>query len=235
MAVIPATQVRSIDPFDSKRFARTHNFKTRLWTNGNNYIFFPETSFIGSRASSSTVSMSPGLCVMSDVMIHITETKTFNFRDNQSDPGYLNTSVEFLDMDSTTGSIFTSIRQLANSIANLDDLEETKYLYMGVKYIYARNYPPNSAVYCITADPSKFSGALDILWLSRIDMTYVDTTVLNPVIVSVENFYSTVDDTELERTGFDPVISFDEVTLNCGVVYGVTDDGDHWESSWPGA
>jgi hypothetical protein len=122
---------------------------------------------------------------------------------------------------------------LANSIANTDDLSETKYLYIGVKYIYARNYPPNSAVYCITADPTKFVSALDILWLSRVDMTYVDTTVLNPVIVTVENFYSVEEEIELERVGFDPVINFGEVTLNCGVVYGVSDDGDHWEATWP--
>ena len=83
MALLPATQVRSIDPFDSKRFSRTHNLKTRMWTMGNNYVLFPDDSFIGTTHGDYYLDYTPGVAIMSDVMIHITAAKTFNFRDNE--------------------------------------------------------------------------------------------------------------------------------------------------------
>lgn len=234
MSLTPATQVRSIDPFDSKRFARTHNFKTRLWTMGNNYVFFPDDSFIGSVASVYYANFTPGVAVMSDVMIHITEAKSFNFRDNYGNPTYSNPYVEFLDTDPLTGSRYTSIRQMINSLCNEDDLTEEQSCYMGLKYTYQRNYPPNYATYALSLFPTTFVNSTELVWLSRIDCTYIDSSgSILPVITNIENFYSNKDDVELTRPVFDPKITFDNIGLNCGVVYGVTTDGDHWEADWP--
>ena len=232
MALTPATQVRSIDPFDSKRYARTHNFKTRMWTMGNNYVLFLD-SFIGSIYNVYNARFTPGLAVMSDVMIHITETKTFNFRDNNGNYLYSNPDIEFLDYDQLTGSKYISLRQMMNSVCNQDDLTEVKHCYIGLKYTYERNYPPNYATYVVTLDPTKFVGSSELIWLARVDCTYVKpSNDILPVVIYIENIHSSLV-VELDRPAFDPKITFDRVNLNCGVVYGVTEDGDHWEANWP--
>ena len=76
------TQQRALDPYSEKRFSSSTNRLTRSITGGNNVILFPEESFDLAIVDYHTFTISPGICIKDDVLIHITEEYTVDLTDS---------------------------------------------------------------------------------------------------------------------------------------------------------
>lgn len=146
MAITYPVQERAVDPYSSNRYSSIINRLSRLVTSGSDVILYPFQSFQLTRLSDTEVSISPGMCIKDDVLIHIKESFTLDFEDN------------------------------ADYIDNTGDMSSTGYYYMVLQYYYARSLPaPKASIKIIrdiagqyhTADYSEryvFLGAAKIIF-----------------------------------------------------------------------
>lgn len=82
MALTAPLQQRSIDPYSNRRFSSILNRLTRIVTNGQDMILFPNQSFTLTFVNYKTVIVGAGICVKDDVIIHTTESFTIDFSNN---------------------------------------------------------------------------------------------------------------------------------------------------------
>ena len=173
MALVPV-QERSVDPYSENRFSSVINRFTRMVTNGENIIMFPDKSFKLRWIDSTTISIGAGICIKDDVMIHIKEDYELDFTNNEF---YVDSS----------GS-----------------LQEEGTYYIVLSYMYQRSLPSPQAYYKIIRDVDTiyrpyinryiFLGAVTVEWndiLSRFELREDSvTTILDVSAVYISDNYA---------------------------------------------
>jgi len=134
MALLQPTQKISINPYDSNRWSSVINRMHRIVTGGRDVILKPDESFTLSISDEpanpeypdSSVTISAGICVKDDVLIHITEDYKLDFTDRLV---YVDPSDEDENMFNSTG-----------------------YYIIVLEYTYSRSLPSPIAFFRIIKD-----------------------------------------------------------------------------------
>jgi len=119
------TQSRIVDPNNSLRWADSVNKYTRLITNGENLVLFPDTSFQFKYIDANTLQIGPGVAIIHDMMIQITE----NYNVDLSDANFY--------IDEIAGNA----------------MDAAGYYYVVLHYEYARRHPAPNAYFKIVKNP----------------------------------------------------------------------------------
>jgi len=127
----PPEQLRSVDPYSQDRFSSVVNRFTRILTGGEDYLLYPDESFLfvedaQDTSSNNYITFSPGSAIKDDELIIVTANGIVDFED---DNYYL---------DNTPGMI-----------------SEGNY-YVVLWYNYARIYSPPMAYYRILRQSEVF-------------------------------------------------------------------------------
>jgi hypothetical protein len=158
MGLLNPTQKRSLDPYDSNRWSSVINRFTRIVTGGRDVILKPEESFQltvredpvdPEGISYTSVTVSSGLCIKDDVLIHITEDYIIDFEDRLF---YVDSSEE-------------------------DDymIDSTGYYILVLEYIYSRSLPSPVAYFRIIKDLAIYNNLSDnyiFLGTAHVDWNY---------------------------------------------------------------
>jgi len=115
MSISAPEQERAVDPYSSNRYSSIINRLSRIVTSGSDVILYPFQSFILTRLNDTTVSIGPGICIKDDVLIHIKESFTVDFDDNDY----------YID--------------------EIGDMELPGYYYIVLQYAYAKSLPAPKA------------------------------------------------------------------------------------------
>ena len=124
MAITAPVQERAVDPYSGNRYSSIINRLSRIVTNGQDVILYPFQSFSLTRVNDTTVTVGPGVCVKDDVLIHIKESFTLDFDDNDY----------YID--------------------EIGDMESEGYYYIVLQYFYARSLPAPKAWIRLIRDTS---------------------------------------------------------------------------------
>lgn len=125
MPVFTPNQARSMDPYGVTRTSREQNIKSRLWSGGNNVILFPTSSFRLIGPTVRNITVTPGLGIFDDVLVHVTEE--FNI-DTGPDSEY-----DWMDEDSEF--------DYPTEIGGAPGYEELPYIIIFLRYKYSIGSP----------------------------------------------------------------------------------------------
>lgn len=78
MAAIIPRQIRAVDPYSESRFADNYNLRSRMVTGGRDVILFPDSFAITQAVNGTSFTVGPGVAIVDDVLIHITEDTVFD-------------------------------------------------------------------------------------------------------------------------------------------------------------
>jgi len=167
VALTAPIQDRSVDPYSNRRFSSILNRMTRIASTGEDVILFPNQSFSLSVTNWYEVTITPGICIKDDVLIHITEDYYMNFANNSY----------YID---DTGTMVSA---------------DTYYIVL--QYLYSRALPAPKAWYKVIRDISSlytghehqyiFLGAVTTVWNAgegRYELSsvaYLDGSIKRPV------------------------------------------------------
>jgi len=163
MPVIP-TQVRAVDPFDETRWSQIANRYTRMITNGNNVVLYPDNTFNVTRTNWKTLTVSGGTAIIKDILINITDTA---YSIDMTDPSFY---VDSKFVGAPTG--FTIDTTSGSGV--LDSTSVGAEFYLVVDYDYRRTLPVNKAYYKIIRNVDAYftPNPNDYLFLAAITISY---------------------------------------------------------------
>lgn len=144
-------QVRSIDPYDKRRTSREQNLKSRVLTMGRSVILYETSSFAPTiyGTAKQKIRISPGLCIIDDVLIHIENSWTIDITNGGISEGQNpNESPTYHMIDHNNG---------LNEYDFIIDAPNNELQFIYIKYDFYTSQPSPSAKIYVTRFPQILS------------------------------------------------------------------------------